>query len=182
MLLSSGGGSPLPSPAPDLVVEALIVTSGGVQVRVKNVGPGPVTDAFWVDVYLNPRSAPTGPNQTWQTLGAQGMAWGVTAPALPLASGRVITLTTGDPYYWSSLSSFATPLPAGIRAYAQVDSAGRASYGAVLETHEASSGVYNNIAGPVLSAAGVAGQSILRHAADDDGAPTEHQNLPRRQP
>jgi len=186
LIIKSGPGSgeptTTPSVAPDLVVEALVVTSNGAQVRVKNAGPGTVTDAFWVDVYLNPGSAPTGPNQTWQTLGTRGMAWGVTAPILPMASGRVITLTTGDPYYWSSLSSFATPLPAGVRAYAQVDSAGRASYGAVRETHEASGGVYNNIAGPVLSTAGVAGQSILRHAAADDGTPAERQNLPRRQP
>jgi hypothetical protein len=185
VIKSNNGGSstPTPSQEPDLVVEALVVTGNGAQVRVKNVGPGTVTDAFWVDVYLNPGSAPTGPNQTWQTLGAQGMAWGVIAPALPMASGRVITLTTGDPYYWSSLSSFSTPLPAGVRAYAQADSAGRASYGAVLETHEASGGAYNNIAGPALSTAGVAGQSILRHAADDDGTPAERQNLlPRRQP
>jgi len=180
---SSGGSTPTPSLSPDLVVEALTVTSSGAQVRIKNVGSGSVTDAFWVDVYINPGSVPTRPNQTWQLLGAQGMAWGVTAPALPLATGRVITLTTGDPYYWPSLSSFSTPLPAGVRAYAQADSAGPASYGAVLEADEASGGTYNNVAGPVLSTAGVAGQSILRHAAVDDGTPVERQNsLPRRQP
>jgi hypothetical protein len=109
-------------------------------------------DGFWVDLYLNPISAPTRVNQTWQTLGAQGMAWGVTTPALPLAAGQAITLATGGDYYRTDLSTFSAPIPAGTQMYVQADAANTATtYGAVRETHEISGTTYDNIAGPTAS-------------------------------
>ena len=62
--------------APDLVVEALIAASEAVTVVVKNQGNGPVLDAFWVDVYINPYPQPTMVNQPWHQLSTQGMVWG----------------------------------------------------------------------------------------------------------
>jgi len=67
-------------------------------------------------------------------------------PALSRAGG-VITLTVGDAHYRPELSNMTWPLAAGTRAYAQVDAVNPATtYGAVLENHEITGGVYNNIA------------------------------------
>ena len=57
-----------------------------------------------------------------------------------------MTLTVGDAYYQSSYSSFSTPLAAGTPVYVQVDAYNAdTDYGAVLEGHEISGGVYNNV-------------------------------------
>jgi len=137
---------------PNLVVEQVVADSNGAQVRVRNTGGQPVMSGFWVDLYLNPSPAPTHVNQTWQMLGAQGMAWGVTTPALPLAAGQAITLTTGGDYYRTDQSAFSAPIPAGTQVYVQVDSANtNTTYGAVRETHEISGTTYDNIAGPTAS-------------------------------
>jgi len=134
---------------PDLVVERIIATSSNAQVVIKNQGDRPVTDEFWVDLYVDPNPPPTGVNQTWNDgRSAQGVVWGVTAPALSsLQPGGLLTLTVGDTYYWPSLSRITWPLPVGTLIYAQVDSANTgATYGAVLENHEITGGEYNNIA------------------------------------
>jgi hypothetical protein len=147
--------------APDLVVDDILLTSDSARVVIKNVGDAPVlsTDAFWVDLYVDPDPAPTSVNQTWGHLCDQGIVWGVTTPALPLQPGGTITLTIGDGYYWEDYSYFPGSLPPGTPVYAQVDSANvQTSYGAVLENHEIAGGSYNNIAGPVSSIGGALGQ------------------------
>lgn len=147
--------------APDLVVQSIAATSDGVQVVIRNQGSGAVWDEFWVDVYVDPSAAPAQVNQTWDHLGSQGIAWGVTSPASSaLGPGGVITLTVGDAYYRADASHVSWPLPVGTRIYAQVDSANDGSaYGAVREIHEALGTAYNNIAGPVLSTHGATAQT-----------------------
>jgi len=150
---------------PDLAVNRLLVTNTAVQVIIKNQGNEPVTDEFWVDVYVNPRSAPTGVNQTWSSLGAQGLTWGVTAAALPqLVPGGVLTLTVNDAYFWPSLSKVTWPLANGTPVYAQVDAANAGvAYGAVLELDELPGVTYNNVFGPML--VGAATQLSARAAS-----------------
>jgi len=138
-------------PAPDLVVESLVATANNVQLVLRNVGTAPAWDWFWVDVYVDPNPPPSHVNQLWQDLAPQGLVWGVTAPAMPLAPGAAVTLTVGDLYFWPDLSQVTWPLPAGTPVYAQVDSYNElTNYGAVLEYHEIYGYPYNNILGPVL--------------------------------
>lgn len=130
---------------PDLIVDSITATANNIQVVVKNQGSLPVVDAFWVDVYINPATPPTGVNQAWYDLGTQGLVWGVTT--LPLASGDTITLTVNDAYYHPKLSNFVTPLPPGSTIYAQADSYNLATnYGAVFESNES-----NNISGTIFT-------------------------------
>jgi len=144
----------MPAGAPDLVVESLVATSHSVQVVVRNQGTAPVTDEFWVDVYIDPNPVPTSVNQVWHDLASNGLVWGVTASSLPLASGDAITLTVNDAAYYPERSIMAWPLAAGIPVYAQVDSVNLdTDYGGVLETHEITGGPYNNIASTVSAAA-----------------------------
>ncbi len=144
---------------PDLVVSSLSA-SGGLVVTIENQGAAPVTDEFWVDVYLNPHTPPTAVNQTWSHVGTAGMVWGVTAGALPLNPGEMLTLTVGDAYYRADVSSWAGTIPPGTPIYAQVDSASAGvSYGAVQEMHEANGTAYNNIIGPVTATSAVTGSA-----------------------
>ena len=144
----------MPAGAPDQVVESLVATSNSVQVVVRNQGTAPVTDEFWVDVYIDPNPVPTSVNQVWHDLASNGLVWGVTASSLPLASGDAITLTLNDAAYYPERSIMAWPLPAGTTVYAQVDSVNLdSSYGGVLETHEITGGPYNNTASTVSAAA-----------------------------
>ncbi|MEE8389245.1 MAG: Ig-like domain-containing protein [Anaerolineae bacterium] len=110
-----------PPIAPDLVVSSLVATADGVQVVIKNQGTAPVTDEFWVDAYIDPRTPPTAVNQPWDTLGDEGLVWAVVAPALPLEPGSALTLTLGDAYYQPDLSQITLPLAAGMPVYAQVN-------------------------------------------------------------
>ena len=136
--------------APDLVVQSLVVTNRSLRVIIFNRGNAPVNDEFWVDVYINPQPAPTHVNQVWWMLGSEGLVWGVKAPALPIQPGQTVELIIGDGYYNSGLSAFSGWIPNGTPVYAQVDAANTGtSYGGVLENHEITGGVYNNIAGPV---------------------------------
>ncbi len=132
---------------PDLVVSDLIAGTNAVVVIIKNQGTVPITNTFWVDVYINPTILPTGVNQPWISLGSQGLVWGVDASALPIAAnGGTLILTINDAYYRDSQSSVNLPLPAGSTVYAQVDSINYiTAYGAVQESHELSGGTYNNI-------------------------------------
>lgn len=142
--------------APDLIVESVTVLDGGatgvagdVEVVIKNVGNGAVTDEFWVDLYVDPHTPPTAVNQTWEMLGDEGLVWGVLADALPLYPGDSLTLTLAGPYFAADFSHVHWPLPADVPIYAQVDSSDTATTtGAVLEMHELSGAPYNNISGP----------------------------------
>jgi hypothetical protein len=139
------------TPGPDLVVERLFGRTDFIEIVIRNQGDEPVTEDFWVDLYIDPDTPPTEVNQTWPQLGDAGMIWGVEGDALPLEPGETLTLLPGDVYYWGEDSwPGGWPLPAGIPIYAQVDSANRdTTYGGVLEGHERTRGGYNNIAGPV---------------------------------
>jgi len=133
--------------APDLVVDSLVASSSGVTLVIRNQGPVPVVDAFWVDVYFNPSVTPS-LNQRWQDIASHGQVWGVTGSGLSqLVPGGTLTLTTNDPYYFPDLSS-TPPLPVGANVFALADSVDfTTSFGAVQESNEG-----NNLFGPVVSA------------------------------
>ncbi len=144
-------------PAPDLIVESIQIIDNGstenktLQLSIKNQGDAPVliTNAFWVDVYINPDPIPTHVNQSWNELSNEGAVWGVERPAIPLAPGASFVLTVGDEYYkGAGYSNLPITLPVGTQIYAQVDSfkAGNEN-GAVLEKHELMGLPYNNITG-----------------------------------
>ncbi len=136
---------------PDLIVEDISASSDDLFVVLKNIGAAPVTDEFWVDAYFNPNPPPTSVNQTIQTLAVDGIVWGVDNTALPIAPGEMLTLTLNSPFYDTQNSRFNGTIPAGA-LYVQVDSANTATtYGAVLETHEATGGTYNNISSTSVS-------------------------------
>ncbi|MFQ5399226.1 MAG: hypothetical protein ACE5E7_06465, partial [Anaerolineae bacterium] len=131
------------TPRPDLVIERLTATSSGVEVVVRNQGTAAVTDAFWVDVYINPTETP-GLNKPWDSIAEQGLVWGVTGV---LQVGESITLTIGDAHFHTEFSSML-PLPEGAEVYGLVDSINYdTSYGAILERDEG-----NNLYGPVTVA------------------------------
>ncbi|MCP4423988.1 MAG: DUF11 domain-containing protein [Chloroflexi bacterium] len=139
--------------APDLVVTDLSVSDGNAQVVIENQGVTAVIDEFWVDVYINPIPPPTIVNQTWEQLADEGLVWGVTAGALPLAPGESLTLTINGAYYRADLSEFSGTILPGTAVYAQVDSAHtNTAYGAVMETHEMNGDPYNNIYGTTATA------------------------------
>jgi hypothetical protein len=130
---------------PDLVIDQISTNGGSLQVVVKNIGSAAVTAAFWVDLYVDPRTPPTGVNQTWNMLGAQGLVWGVSGAALPLAPGTTLTLRAGDAYFRPEYSRQTGTIAPGTPLFAQVDSYNAdTTYGAVLESHEADGRVYNN--------------------------------------
>lgn len=138
---------------PDLVVTSITPSATDIEVVITNQGNAAVTDDFWVDVYFNPSPPPTAVNQTIETMNIDGLVWGITSSALPLHTGESLTLNLASPYYDGGRSRFSGVIPSGTLIYAQVDSANAAtSYGAVLETHEAAGGVYNNVTGPVIAA------------------------------
>jgi hypothetical protein len=138
--------------APDLVVTSLDVSGGNVQIVITNQGTTAVNESFWVDLYVNPSTAPTMVNQTWAIVGSFGTVWGVDGVALPLDVGESITLTLNDTYYYPGLSNLPTSISAGTPIFAQVDSANaNTTYGALLETDEITNDAYNNILGPILA-------------------------------
>jgi len=138
--------------APDLVITSLVVSSDNVTLVIENQGDAPVTDEFWVDVYVNPSSTPE-VNQYWSLIASQGMVWGVTADTLgSLAPGGALTLTLNDAFYQPDWSSVSWPLDAGATVYAQADSYGDHAFGAVQENHEVIGGAYNNVAVTSLAA------------------------------
>ncbi len=141
--------------AADLVVKSVAVVDDDIQIVIKNEGSAAVESDFWVDLYVNPDSVPTAVNQTWQKVGTQGAAWGVTDS---LDAGEIITLTTNDLYYDPTESNFVGGVSSNAVLYAQVDSANvETTYGSVLELHEIQDAVYNNIVGPVNAASGFSG-------------------------
>ena len=145
-------------PLPDLVVEQVRFTGNGIEVVIHNQGGTPVNDAsaFWVDLYIAPRRAPTGVNQTWQSLGDNGITWGVSEEGLPIPPNGRLTLRVGDQFFRSDLSRYPATIPAGTQIYVQVDSANSlTTYGGVLEGHERDGGAYNNIASATVTGGGV---------------------------
>ena len=139
--------------APDLVITSLAVNNGNVEIIVTNQGTTAVTQAFWVDLYINPNTIPTMVNETWELVGDYGAVWGVEGAALPLDAGESITLTLNDAYYYSELSTLPALISVGTPIYAQVDSANTGtSYGNIFESHESNNGPYNNIIGPISAA------------------------------
>lgn len=136
------------SALPDLVVERISTTNGELAVVVKNIGGAPVTDAFWVDAYVNPNPPPQQLNHVWHDgRSARGAVWGVDgAGTLPLAPGQSLTLTLDSPLLNPALSVLPGLSPGDV-VYAQADSASTidAVNGAVRESHEASGAAYNNI-------------------------------------
>jgi hypothetical protein len=143
--------------APDLVITSLIVTSNNVTLAIENQGNAPVTDEFWVDVYINPDSAPE-VNQYWSLIANQGLVWGLTTGVLDsLAPGGAITLTLNDTFFHPEWSQVSWPLDVGTTVYAQVDSYGEHAFGAVRENHEVTGGTYNNVSNTLST------PSVSRH-------------------
>jgi len=143
--------------APDLVVESVVATTRNVSLVIKNQGDAPVTDPFWVDVYINPRTPPTRVNETFADVGTQGLAWAVVDGGVSqLVPGGTLTLRMNDVFFKPEHSVFPSSLEPGTPIYAQVDSFNPVTqYGTVLEKHEAIGEPYNNILGPVLSGEGM---------------------------
>ena len=70
--------------APNLMVQSAMATSQAVTVTIANQGNVPVTEAFWVHLYVDPQPVPT----VWYDRRCkQGAAWAAVAPALPIAPG-----------------------------------------------------------------------------------------------
>jgi uncharacterized repeat protein (TIGR01451 family) len=177
LLLPSIFGRTLRVFEPDLVVTSLVVTSFGVEVRIKNVGLAPVTEPFWVDVMLDPIQAPWMNNQIWATLSAEGLTWGIGAHALPLNPGAELTLVVGDQFFWGLGSYVNWPIEAGTEAYVHVDSWHVTNeYGAVLEDHEVLGKAYNNVFGPGFSVMSL----IEAEAPAMNGTPFGFGSLPER--
>ncbi len=131
--------------APDLVVQEVRLVDHDIQVTIVNQGNAAVTTDFWVDLYIDPRAAPTAPNQVWWMLSDEGLVWAVTRSLAP-GETLVLHLADADP----GESHFDGSLPAGSVLYAQVDSAHTGTtYGAIRENHEIAGGAYNNVFGPL---------------------------------
>jgi hypothetical protein len=154
MPLMSKNTSP---PLSDLVVGGITASGSNVEIIIRNAGTQAVTDPFWVDLYINPATAPTRVNQVWSDVGTRGAAWGVVGSALPLEPGEILTLSVGDAYYRPPNSNPGGPIVAGTPLYAQVDSYNPgSSFGVVLETHERDAGPYNNILRATATSAALA--------------------------
>jgi len=134
---------------PDLTVEHILVTENNVEITLVNIGNAPVTEAFWVDLYIDPDPAPTSVNQSWEQLSDQGLVWGVTDVAA-LVPGGSLTLVLNSPSFMPDYSEFMGNFTPEMRIYVQVDSFAEGSYGGVLELDEMNDGAYNNIKGPVF--------------------------------
>jgi len=92
----------------------------------------------------------------------------------PLAAGRALTLSTGDPYYAAEYSS-RLPFPVSAQVYAYVDSVDCSTdYGAVRESDE-----NTNRSGPVVSSGDVAGEQAVS-APGRGESPPPPEELPRR--
>mgnify|MGYP002713010523 CR=1 FL=1 len=132
--------------APDLIVQSIDLSTHDVSIVIANIGSGPVLDTFWVDLYINPTTAPTAVNQVWHVVGKEGIVWGIT-DIVALAPGGQITLTLNHPSLTPEKSNYSGTFNEEDIIYVQVDSAHTGtSYGGVLEAHEQSGGTYNNIA------------------------------------
>jgi PKD repeat protein len=132
---------------PDLVVDSITVSSNDVQIVIRNQGDAAVAlaDEFWVDLYLNPDTAPTHVNEIWQDVGDEGLVWGITDVSALVPNGT-LTINLSHPSFMPEFSNFSGTFASGDVVYVQVDSAHiNTTYGAVLENHEQENLPYNNI-------------------------------------
>jgi VCBS repeat-containing protein len=110
-----------------------------VTVTVTNTGTAPTGAGFWVDMYVNPASPPSGPNVRWDQIcgidPCRGIAWYV---ARSLSPGESVTLTSLKGNYVDEASRWDGRLPGGARSlYVFVDSWNpTVAYGAVQERDE----------------------------------------------
>lgn len=128
----------------DLIITDFSVNlaDNNVSITIKNVGDRSITEDFWVDLYLNPKTVPTAANDVWELLGKHGAAWGIEQTLAPDAS---LTLTLNDTFYIPEKSNMPQTIPSDAILYAQVDSANRnVNYGGVMESDET-----NNVFGPL---------------------------------
>jgi hypothetical protein len=134
---------------PDLVVQAVRFPGDQIEVVIANQGSEPVTDWFYVILYVDPIREPVLHDRWWAPLGERGIIWEVSQGALPLAPGETLTLRDGDDYYLAGEFSdiYPLPLPNNTPVYVQVDAYDRdlGPYGRVLETHEIAGVEYNNV-------------------------------------
>ena len=120
-------------------------------------------------------------NQIWEGLAGYGSVWGVEGDVLPLDPGEVLVLQVGGDYYWPELSRLPDSLAAGTTVYVQVDSANaETTYGAVLESHEISGGVYDNIGNLVLPSEVTITGLESEHDSTVTGQPRTDSDLPLR--
>ena len=134
--------------APDLVIRNLLVTEDQVELTLENTGNAPVTDEFWVDVYINPQTAPTTVNQSWDQLSQQGLVWGVTDLST-LVPGGTLKLNLEHPNFMPAYSHYSGSFSPDMVFYAQVDLYGDPVFGGVKELSEMNGTAYNNLRGPV---------------------------------
>ncbi|MEM7332178.1 MAG: hypothetical protein AAF490_08800 [Chloroflexota bacterium] len=138
--------------APDLIVTNLTATSNGISFEIENQGTTAVADPFWIDVYIDPTTAPSAVNQIWEQLGSYGAVWFVDEVNLPFEVGDTMIFTINDANFEPDISNVPDEIAVGTAIYIQVDSANaNTDYGGVLETHEITDETYNNIFGPVFS-------------------------------
>ena len=131
--------------APDLIVQSIDITTNDVEIVITNIGNGAVNDTFWVDLYINPTITPTTVNQVWHLVGTEGIVWGITDIST-LTPGGQITLTLSHAGLTEEKSNYSGTFSEADIIYVQVDSAHTGTnYGGVLESHEQSGGLYNNI-------------------------------------
>jgi hypothetical protein len=117
-----------------------------VQVTIRNNGAANLNRSFWVDLYLDPETAPEG-GIGWPEVSEFGASWRVYG----IQAGQTIVLSTLSPndplnpgQNYSNFSGF--PFEGQSILYAQVDAYGEEGdpEGAIAETNED-----NNIAGPI---------------------------------
>jgi uncharacterized repeat protein (TIGR01451 family) len=160
---------------PDLVVSAINISNGQLEVVITNQGTAPIFGAFWVDLYINPTTLQLVPNQTWPNVAQHGMAWGVAGNGLPLQPGASLTLRPGDSFYVPEISSPIALVP-GMLIAVQADSAADGSaYGAIPEGHELSGEAYNNITSIVVTE-----QLPVQRTTGNVRSSANAQSLPRR--
>jgi hypothetical protein len=148
------GSGPTEEPTPDLEVVSITVVPANpvaeepaeVQVAIRNSGSADITRSFWVDLYVDPETAPEG-GIGWPEVSEFGASWRVYG----IQAGQTIVLSTLSPndplnpgQNYSNFSGF--PFEGQSILYAQVDAYGEEgdAEGAIAETNEE-----NNIAGPI---------------------------------
>ncbi|MEM8532545.1 MAG: putative Ig domain-containing protein, partial [Chloroflexota bacterium] len=133
---------------PDLVITDLQATSDSVQVTIRNDGTAPITEGFWVDLYVNPSRIPEY-NDLWQHIAEAGVVWAIANNDLPIEPGesRVLTLENATQTFNGQTVSSSPPFPTNVPVYAQIDSVSATTdFGGVQESDES-----NNMFGPVVS-------------------------------
>ena len=154
------------TPTPNLIVQSVVVSPAAplagqatiISVTIANSGTAPAGAGFWIDLYVDPASAPQ-PGQPWNEIALFGKAWILLTP---LPAGQSITLDTtmpddpADPgaVYSNWPGWFTTP--GAHTLYAQVDSFGGAG-GLVVELSE-----LDNLFGPLGVTVGVSGTLAIQ--------------------